>query len=130
MICHQPPSPDFPVIWELAPTFKPLRTIQPMPGPRRQLTATSLGSATGTDGVKVAVGGGVFEGREGSVGATVDVACVADGVIRASVGVAVATLEGRLQASIAKTSIRTGNNVLDFIVSPLILSYLTQSSSE
>src|SRR6185503_5798383 len=57
MICHQPASPDFPVIWELAPTFKPLRTIQPMPGPRRQLTATSLGDATGTDGVKVAVGG-------------------------------------------------------------------------
>jgi hypothetical protein len=63
MICHQLPSPDFPVIWELVPTLKPLSTIHPIPGPRRQLTATSLGEATGTAGVEVEVGGGVLEGN-------------------------------------------------------------------
>src|SRR5512141_437237 len=61
-IYHQPPSAVLPTIWELVPTFSPLRTIQAMLGPRRQLTACSLGSATGTVGVEVAVGGGVFEG--------------------------------------------------------------------
>jgi hypothetical protein len=129
MICHQLPSADFPVICELAPTFKPLSTTQPTPGPRRQLTATSLGNATGTDGVKVAVGGGVFDGREVSVGAVVDVACVADGVMGASVGVSVGRLEGKLQASIAKPSMSTGNKVRNFIVSPLnCVHYLMQES--
>src|SRR6185503_17775143 len=71
MICHQPPSDDFPVIWELAPRLSPLSTIHPVPGPRRQLTATSLGKATGTLGVKVAVGGGVLEGGAVCEGAAV-----------------------------------------------------------
>ena len=35
--------------------FKPLSTIQAVLGPRRQLTATSLGNATGTVGVEVVV---------------------------------------------------------------------------
>src|SRR5215216_3347252 len=118
MICHQPPSPDFPVICELVPTLKPLSTIQPMPGPRRQLTATSFGNATGTEGVKVVVGGAVFEGRGVNVGADVDRVWVKEGVMRASVGVSVGTLEGRLQASIAKTSMSAENKVRDFIVSP------------
>src|SRR5512134_568920 len=65
---HQPPSPDLPTIWALAPTFKALNMIQAVPGPRRQLTATSLGNATGTAGVDVVVGGGVFEGVGVSVG--------------------------------------------------------------
>jgi hypothetical protein len=63
MMYHQPPSPDLPAICELVPALNPLRTIQPMPGPRRQLTATSFGNATGTVGVPVAVGGGVLDGK-------------------------------------------------------------------
>src|SRR5512147_1223162 len=52
-IYHQAPSPLFPTICEFVPTFNPLNTIQLVPGPRRQLTATSFGNATGTVGVEV-----------------------------------------------------------------------------
>jgi hypothetical protein len=131
IICHQPPSPDFPVICELVPTFKPLRTIQPVPGPRRQLTATSRGDATGTDGVKVAVGGGVFDGRDVRVGAIVEVACVTEGVMRANVGVAVGTFEGRLQASIARTRASMDNGLRDFITSLLwVVSIILMQESQ
>src|SRR5215203_7413079 len=68
VICHQLPSPDFPAIWELVPMLKPLRTIQAVPGPKRQFTATSFGKATGTVGVDVVVGGGVLAGRSVCVG--------------------------------------------------------------
>ena len=98
MTCHQPESPDFPVIWALAPTLKPLRTIHPVPGPRRQLTATSFGKATGTLGVDVVVGGGVLDGGSVRVGAVVDAAWVDEGVIAGAVGVSVGRLDGRLQA--------------------------------
>jgi hypothetical protein len=129
MICHQPPSPDFPVIWALFPTLKPLRTIHPVPGPRRQLTATSLGKATGTVGVEVVVGGGVLEGSAVCEGATVGEGCVADGVIASAVGVSVGRLDGRLQASIAMIRIRVNNRLRDFITSPFVgVHYLMQES--
>jgi len=120
VICHQPPSPDFPTIWELVPILKPLRTIHAVPGPRRQLTATSFGKATGTVGVEVVVAGGVFDGRIVCVGTSVERNSVADGVSATAVGVSVAVPDGRLQASIAKTSIRIGKKVRGFIISPLI----------
>jgi hypothetical protein len=120
MTCHQPPSPDFPVICELVPTLKPLSTIHPVPGPRRQLTATSLGEATGTLGVELAVGGGVLDGRGDCVGATVGEGSVTDGVITATVGVSVGRLEGRLQASIAMLRMSGNNKLRDFIASPFV----------
>jgi hypothetical protein len=119
MICHQLPSPDFPVIWALVPTLKPLSTTQPVLGPRRQLTATSLGKATGTVGVDVAAGGGVLEGGSVNVGATVTGACVEEGVKAVTVGVSVGRLDGRLQASIARTRTNVGNKLRDFIPSLL-----------
>jgi hypothetical protein len=68
------------------------------------LTATSLGNATGTVGVKVVVGGGVLEGSAVCVGVAMAKGCVvADGVIKPGVGVSVGTLDGRLQADMAKT---------------------------
>lgn len=78
----------------------------------------------------VSVGGAVLVGRAVFVGngVFVDSATVgeADGW---SVGVSVAgTLDGKLQASIDKTSMSTGNKVRGFIVSPLILGNLTQST--
>jgi hypothetical protein len=119
MICHQLPSLDFPVICELVPTLKPLSTIQLVPGPNRQFTATSFGDATGTDGVKVAVGGAVLDGRGVKVGALVEVACVDDGVMGASVGVSVGRLDGRLQASKDRTRASVDNRLRDFITSLL-----------
>jgi hypothetical protein len=113
--CHQLESPDFPVICALAPTLKPLRTIQPVPGPRRQLTATSFGNATGTVGVEVVVGGGVLDGGSVNVGMIVDVVWVEEGVIAGAVGVSVGRLDGRLQASIARTRARVDNKLRDFI---------------
>jgi hypothetical protein len=69
-------------------------------------------------GRAVLVGGGVC------VGAFVGGSCVADGTGDA-VGVSVMGMfEGRLQASIAKTSKRAGNKVRVFIISPLISSYM------
>jgi hypothetical protein len=102
-ICHQPLSFDRPMIWALVPTPRPLRTTQPVPGPSRQLTATSLGKATGTLGVEVEVGGGVSDGR--LVGAGGWVAMERVGVaLSAKVGVSVTcALVGRLQADRAKT---------------------------
>jgi hypothetical protein len=135
MICHQVPSPDFPVIWELVPTLKPLSTIHPVPGPKRQLTATSLGKATGTVGVGGVVGGGVFVGKEVWVGMVVGGDCVEDGVRSDSVGVSVGRLEGRLQASIAKTRTRVDTKLRDFIpsllwvVSIILCMNLTDSNS-
>ena len=129
MTCHQPPSPDFPVIWALVPRLKPLRTIQPVPGPRRQLTATSLGKATGTLGVEVVVGGGVLEGNAVCEGATVGDGCVEDGVISTAVGVSVGKVDGRLQASMDMTRISVNNRLRDFIASPFVgVHYLMQKS--
>jgi hypothetical protein len=115
MICHQVPSPDFPVICELVPTFNPLSTIQPVPGPSRQLTATSFGDATGTLGVDVKVGGGGFVGNGVCVGIAVEGIGVNEGVLRAAVGVSVGILDGKLQASDAKTRARTDNKLRSFI---------------
>src|SRR5215216_6485130 len=114
-IYHQPPSPDFPAIWELVPTLNPLRTTQPTPGPRRQFTATSFGSATGTVEVEVEVGGGVLAGNSVWVGISVEAGCVIDGVKIDNVGVWVAALAGRLHASIAKTRANTNKKLRDFI---------------
>jgi hypothetical protein len=77
------------------------------------LTACSFGKATGTVGVEVVVGGGVFEGTAVSVG--VAGAGVTEAVISDRVGVAVGALEGRLQAD--RTGIRTStySKVRNFI---------------
>jgi hypothetical protein len=130
MTCHQPPSADFPVIWELAPRLNPLRTIHPVPGPRRQLTATSLGKATGTLGVKVRVGGGVLEGRAVCGGATVgDGCCVEVGVIAVTVGVSVGRFEGKLQENRVMIRISINNMLRGFIASPFVgVYYLMQES--
>jgi hypothetical protein len=94
-------------------------------GPNRQLTFTSLGNATGTLGVNVNVGRGVLVGKGVCVGRSVGgiTVAVAEGiVIGAAVGVA-GTLDGRLHASIAKTSMSAGNKVRLFIVSPIALRW-------
>ena len=124
MICHQLPSPDFPVIWELVPTLKPLSTIHPIPGPRRQLTATSLGEAAGTVGVEVALGGGVLDGKSVCVGIAVERASVDEGMMTAAVGVSVGKLDGRLQASIARTRASVDNKLRNFITSLLWVVYI------
>jgi hypothetical protein len=79
------------------------------------LTATSLGNATGTVGVKVVVGGGVFEGTEVKVGALVGKACVAEGAT-AKVGVSVrGAFDGKLQADIARIIVKASNKRWNFI---------------
>ena len=118
-IFHQVPSEFFPTIWEVCPIFKALRTNQAVPGPRRQLTATSFTEAVGTVGVEVVVGSGVLVGRGVCVGVSVGNGCVGEGVT--AVGVSVAGMfAGRLQASMAKTRARVENKLRDFIVSPFL----------
>ena len=56
-----------------------------------------------------------MEGTSVCVGAPVGKGCVMEGVMRNNVGVAVATLEGRLQASIDKTRASTNRKLRDFI---------------
>jgi hypothetical protein len=125
---HQLKSELLPTICEVCPTCKPLSTTHPVPGPKRQLTGTSLGNAIGTLGVDVSVGGCVAVGEGVSVGVSVGRGCVADGSTEGDgVGVSVpGALDGRLQA--CKRKVKTINRVsiLDFIVSPLLpnLSYL------
>jgi hypothetical protein len=93
------------------------------------LTATSLGEATGTLGVELAVGGGVLEGTPVCEGAAVGEGCVADGVIASAVGVSVGKLDGRLQASIARIRTIVNNKLRDFIASPFVgVHYLMQKS--
>jgi hypothetical protein len=117
-IYHQPLSAVFPTIWALVPTFNPLSTIQATLGPRRQLTATSLGNATGTVGVEVIGGGDVLDGTEVWVDVEVAKASVADGVSTiAKVGVSVpGAFDGRLQADIARTRMNTNNKRRNFIM--------------
>jgi hypothetical protein len=79
------------------------------------LTATSFGKATGTVGVEVNVGGGVLDGGSVNVGTVVDIAWVDEGVIAGAVGVSVGKVDGRLQASIARTRPRVDNKLRDFI---------------
>jgi hypothetical protein len=75
------------------------------------LTATSLGNATGTLGVEVVVGGGVFEGTAVNVGALVGKACVAEGAT-AKVGVSVrGAFDGKLQAGMAKIRVKANNSL-------------------
>jgi hypothetical protein len=84
-------------------------------GPKRQLTATSRGNATGTVGVEVVVGGGVLDGTEVDVGALVGKACVAEGAT-AKVGVSVrGAFDGRLQADTAKIRVKASNKRWNFI---------------
>ena len=61
------------------------------------------------------MGGGVSEGNTVSVGITVDTGSVIAGVRIDNVGVWVAVLDGRLQASIAKTRAITNKELRDFI---------------
>ena len=56
-----------------------------------------------------------MEGNRVCVGAFVGKGCVTDGVKMVRVGVSVAALVGRLQASIAKTSANTNKKLRDFI---------------
>ena len=79
------------------------------------MTATSFGKATGTVGVEVNVGGGVLDGGSVNVGTVVDIAWVDEGVIAGAVGVSVGKVDGRLQASIARTRPRVDNKLRDFI---------------
>jgi len=126
-IYHQVPSEFLPTICEVCPRFKPLRTSHAVPGPRRQLTATSLGDTVGTVGVGVAGGGEVFVGSGVCVGVPVGSDSVGERII-ANVGVSVTvTFDGRLQAVIAKTSTSVDNKLRDFMLSPLPLkrSYVT-----
>jgi hypothetical protein len=67
----------------------------------------------------VDVGGGILEGTGVCVGALVDKGCVMEGVMMDNVGVAVAALEGKLQASIARKRVKTDIKVRDFIASLL-----------
>jgi hypothetical protein len=84
------------------------------------LTFTSFADAAGTVGVEVGSGGAVLVGKGVKVGASVANDCVADG-IGDVVGVSVTgRFDGRLQASIAKTSTRAGNKVRGFIISPFL----------
>jgi hypothetical protein len=119
-IYHQLPSPLLPTICAEVPTFSPLRTIQPMLGPSRQLTLTSFGDATGTVGVDVVVGGGVSDGRT----VCVTVAVARDSVavdVTAAVGVSVTgALDGRLQAAKVRTRTNTNNRRDNFIATPLL----------
>jgi hypothetical protein len=126
-IFHQVPSEFLPLIGELCPTTRALRGAQAVPGPSRQFTFTSFGNAIGTAGVDVNVGGGVFVGNGVCVGRLVGSGCVtvAEGSI-CNVGVGVAgILDGKLHASIAKTSTRLESKIRGFIVSPVSLHYLT-----
>jgi len=121
-IFHQEPSELLPVICELCPTSNALIATQAVPGPNRQLTFTSFGDAAGTVGVDVGSGGAVLLGKDVNVGASVAKGCVAEGTGEA-VGVSVTgRFDGRLQASIDKTSTSAGNKVRGFMVSssPLI----------
>ena len=70
---HQLPSEFLPTICALWPTFNALSATQAVPGPKRQLTATSFGDATGTAGVNVIVGGGVEEGNDVPGGIKVEI---------------------------------------------------------
>ena len=116
---HQPPSEVLPTICEVCPTLNPLSTTHAVPGPRRQLTATSFGNATGTVGVEVSVGGAVFVGKGVSVGVSAGKGSVADGVTTA-VGVSViGAFDGRLQAASAKTRVSTNNRLRNISVSLL-----------
>jgi hypothetical protein len=84
----------------------------------RQLTATSLGNATGTDGVNVSVGGGVFVGSGVCVGTSVGGGWVGDGGT-ANVGVSVtAVFDGRLQACMRRASTIKVTDIFDLIISP------------
>ena len=81
---------------------------QAVPGPKRQLTATSLAEATGTVGVLIMVGG-----AEAADKAVLDGMAVKDGwagvfvlINVIAVGVASAP-DGRLQASMLMTNKRT-----------------------
>jgi hypothetical protein len=78
---------------------------QAVPGPKRQLTATSLGDATGTVGVEVKVGGGVEEDGGVLDGTSVNVGWAAVSVGKI-VAVGVGAVDGRLQASILKINKR------------------------
>ena len=61
-IYHQLPSEFLPTICALCPIFNALSATQAVPGPKRQLTATSFADALGTVGVDVKGGGDVEEG--------------------------------------------------------------------
>ena len=63
-IYHQLPSAFLPTICALCPTFKALSATQTVPGPKRQLTATSFADALGTEGVDVKVAGAVEAGGD------------------------------------------------------------------
>jgi hypothetical protein len=85
------------------------------------LTATSFGDTVGTVGVEVSGGGEVFVGMGVCVGVPVGSDSVGDSVTTV-VGVSVTdTLDGRLQASMAKTSASVANKLREFILSPLLL---------
>jgi hypothetical protein len=99
------------------------------------LTATSFGKATGTLGVEVVVGGGVLDGSGVCEGMLVAGTGVEEGVMATTVGVSVGRLDGRLQASRARTRARVDNRLRDFIafllwvVSIILCRNLTDGNS-
>jgi hypothetical protein len=119
-ISHQLPSDVLPVICELCPTTNALMGIHAVPGPKRQFTFTSLGNAIGTLGVSVKVGRGVLAGNAVCVGSCVGTANVkvAEGSASGTAVDVGGAFDGKLHASIAKTSTSAGNKIRLFIASP------------
>jgi len=84
---------------------------QAVPGPKRQLTATSLGEATGTVGVLAIVGSAEATGNAVLDGTGVNDAWAGVFVARSVVAVGVtAAADGKLQASMLRTSKRLAKN--------------------
>ena len=87
--------------------FKALMATQAIPGPKRQLTATSLGEATGTVGVLVIVGNAEATGKAVLDGIGVNDGCAGVFVLSSVVAVGVtAAVDGKLHASMLRNNKR------------------------
>ena len=127
-IFHQLLSELLPTICEAWPIFKALIATQAVPGPKRQLTATSLGEATGTVGVLAMVGSAEATGNAVFDGTGVNNGCAGVFVLRSVVAVGVtAAAAGKLQASMLRTSKRLAKN--GWYLIGLLLSLLSAKNS-
>src|SRR5688572_8826741 len=101
---------------------------QAVPGPKRQLTATSLGEATGTVGVLAIVGSAEAAGNAVFDGIEVNEGCAGVFVLRNMVAVGVtAAAAGKLQASMLRISKRLAKN--GWYLIGLLLSMLSAKNS-